>query len=95
VVAKLAPTDVASCDWLTLDEYYGDTWHDVGEWKGATWPNEGLPCGTRLLAWSIVWFIKIYMGPWGSTPGPLPIEILNINPSTTMPHVGFYNVYGF
>jgi hypothetical protein len=46
--------DVEIFEWLTLDEYYGDTWHDVGEWKGATWPNEGLPRGTRLLAVGLI-----------------------------------------
>jgi hypothetical protein len=31
-------------------------WHFVIEWKGATWPNEGLPRGTPILA-NDFWFV--------------------------------------
>jgi hypothetical protein len=41
---------MASSDWLSIGELYDDTWHYAGKWKGATWPNEGLTRGTRLLA---------------------------------------------
>jgi hypothetical protein len=37
-----------------------------GWWFDATWPSQGLPCGTFIL----VVVIKIFWSPWGSTPGP-------------------------
>jgi hypothetical protein len=40
--------DMAIFDWFSLDESGGDTWHEYVQWKGATWPNEQLPHGTRL-----------------------------------------------
>jgi hypothetical protein len=51
-----------------VDELCGDTWHIVGKLKGATWPNEGLPRGTPILA--IGSFIKSFWRPRGSTPRP-------------------------
>ena len=41
---------VTSSDWLSMDELCDDTWHVLEKWKGATWPNERPPRGTRLLA---------------------------------------------
>jgi hypothetical protein len=64
--------DVEIFDWLTLDEYYGDTWHDVGEWKGATWPNEGLPRGTRLLAVGLMFCLLKFYGSVGFDPRTSP-----------------------
>jgi len=63
--------DVASSDWLSVGELSDDTWHVLEQWKGATWPNEGLPRGTRLFdVGSIFGLLKSSWRPRGSTPGP-------------------------
>jgi hypothetical protein len=37
-----------------LGESFVDTWHLIGEWYGATWPNHGLPRGTPVLVELVV-----------------------------------------
>jgi hypothetical protein len=59
---------VADSYWSNVVELDCDTWHFLDEWKGATWPNQGLPRGTPGLAFGS--FIKILWRPRGSTPGP-------------------------
>jgi hypothetical protein len=41
--------DVASFDWLTWTNYMLTRGILCGKWKGATWPNEGLPRGTPFM----------------------------------------------
>jgi hypothetical protein len=55
--------DVADSYWLMVVESHGDTWHIISEWKGATWPNEGLPHGTHLL---VVGLWLVYQNFYGS-----------------------------
>jgi hypothetical protein len=43
--------------------------------------------------WVYGWFIKIFMGPWGSTHGPLPtVQSLN-TPPLPMCHIRFLTIH--
>jgi hypothetical protein len=64
--------------WCLVMWQYLMGWHSVsyiathgiflGEWKGATWPNHGLPRGTPDLAFGLL--TKILWRLRGLTPGP-------------------------
>jgi hypothetical protein len=55
-----------------VDESETDTWHSAISWKGATWPNHGLPCGTPIFF--NIGCVKILWSPGDSNPGP-PLHI--------------------
>jgi hypothetical protein len=40
--------DVAFLNWHSLDTSIGDMWFLMDKWRGAMWPNRGLPRGTMV-----------------------------------------------
>jgi hypothetical protein len=70
-----------------VDQSETDTWHSAIGWKGATWPNHGLPRGTPGLANE--GYVKSFWGPGDSNPGPPPPHALT-NSATTRPHCACY-----
>jgi hypothetical protein len=81
---------VASSDWLSLDESGGDTWHDYVQWKGATWPNEGLPRGTHLCDVGLTFGLLKVDGGHEVQPPDLPsLEHFNIDHLPTHHMCGF------
>jgi len=61
--------DVAIFDWLTMVKCSVDMWHLIVEWKGATWPNQGLPRGTHLQVIGFIFGSLKFLWSAGFDPG--------------------------
>jgi hypothetical protein len=69
-MTECTASDVAVDVAADVDESETDTWHSVIGWKGATWPNHGLPRGTPGLANE--GYVKKNWDPRDSNPRPPP-----------------------